>query len=187
MKIKTFIAITMMTFTASLFAQELSVDTKKSHIKWTGKKVTGEHYGKLLVEQGSFKIENNRIISGKFTVDMSSITNEDMSGAMSEKLISHLKSDDFFATETFPKSTLVITGSVPFVNGLSKVKGDLTIKGKTHPVEFEVSQKEKVYTAQISVDRTLYDIRYRSGKFFPGLGDKMIYDNFDLEVILIVT
>ena len=30
------------------------------------------------------------------------------------------------------------------------------------------------------VDRTKWDIRYGSGKFFEGLGDKMIYDEFDI-------
>ena len=32
--------------------------------------------------------------------------------------------------------------------------------------------------AEMKVDRTLYDIKYGSGKFFEGLGDKVIDDEF---------
>jgi hypothetical protein len=36
--------------------------------------------------------------------------------------------------------------------------------------------------ATITIDRTSYDVRYGSGKFFDNLGDKMIEDNFVLDV-----
>ena len=39
-------------------------------------------------------------------------------------------------------------------------------------------------TAQIKVDRTKYNVKYGSGSFFDGLGDKMIYDDFDLDLKL---
>ena len=39
-----------------------------------------------------------------------------------------------------------------------------------------------LYPDPWTVDRTLYDIRYGSGKFFENLGDKLIHDTFDLEV-----
>ena len=41
-------------------------------------------------------------------------------------------------------------------------------------------------TADIKVDRSEHDIRYGSGSFFDNLGDKTIYDEFDLNVSLAV-
>jgi hypothetical protein len=37
----------------------------------------------------------------------------------------------------------------------------------------------------ITVNRAKYDIRYGSGSFFTGLGDKMIYDDFTLDFSLV--
>jgi len=34
----------------------------------------------------------------------------------------------------------------------------------------------------LKLDRTKWDIKYNSGKFFKNLGDKLIYDDFEIEV-----
>ncbi len=74
-------------------------------------------------------------------------------------------------------------------SGKYDVTGDLTIKGVTRPVNFTtaVNQTGNVVTAKsdIKIDRSLYDIKYGSGKFFENLGDKTIYDEFDLSVTLV--
>jgi polyisoprenoid-binding protein YceI len=84
----------------------------------------------------------------------------------------------------------VITGSESFEKGTAVVKGTLTIKGVTHPVEFKaISQKKDGGTwfyANIDIDRSKYNIRYGSGSFFDNLGDKVIYDEFKLKVNLLV-
>ena len=38
--------------------------------------------------------------------------------------------------------------------------------------------------SNLTFDRTKYDVRYRSGNFFQNLGDKLIYDDIELEVSL---
>ena len=78
----------------------------------------------------------------------------------------------------------MLIGSTPLKNDKTIVKGNLTIKGITHPVEFETSQKGTSFKATITVDLTLYSVRYGSGKFFSNLGDNMISDKFILEVEL---
>lgn len=163
-------------------AQDFKADTKGSVLDWTGKKVSGKHYGKISLKEGSFTVRDNRISAGKFVIDMNSITCEDLSGGMADKLIGHLKSDDFFSTDKFAVSTLEITSGEPFKNNESVVTGRLTIKGITHPVTFTVKRAGNTYTSTVSVDRTLYNIRYGSGKFFQNLGDNMIDDNFTLDV-----
>lgn len=162
-----------------------NIDVEKSTIEWTGKKVTGKHTGNVDIKSGELEFENGRLSGGKFVIDMTSITNTDMEGNMSDKLVGHLKSDDFFSVATYPEAMLEITKVSGAGNGNYNVTADLTIKGKTHPVTFEVTENGNTYTSSITVDRTLYDVRYGSGKFFEGLGDKMIYDDFTLDVSLV--
>lgn len=168
----------------SVFAQEYSVDAKSSKLKWTGKKVGGKHWGHIDIKSGSFKVEKDMITSGEFTIDMATITCDDLEGEWNQKLVGHLKSDDFFGVDKHPTSTLKIKESTSFKKGEATVKGELTIKGKTHPVEFTAMKNGKSYTATIVVDRTLYDVRYGSDKFFDNLGDKAINDEFTMEVKL---
>jgi len=167
-------------------AQTYKVETGKSELKWTGKKVLGQHYGKISLKEGQLVLSKNKVQSGKFVIDMNSITCDDLpTGEINNKLVGHLKSDDFFGVEKHPVAELVLTGSTVLKNGNATIKGKLTIKGITHPVEFEGIQNENTFAATITVDRSKYDVRYGSGKFFQGLGDNLIYDNFTLEVKLI--
>lgn len=168
-------------------AKEYSAVTTDSEVKWTGKKVAGEHYGFVSMKSGKLVVENNKITGGEFVMDMTSINCIDLEDAeWNQKLISHLKSDDFFSVEKHKESKMVIKKASPFNNGKATVTADLTIKGITHPAEFEVTRTDDTtYTAQIVIDRTKYDIRYSSGKFFQDLGDKLIYDDFTLDVKLV--
>lgn len=175
----------LLLLTVIVSAQTKKVDTSASSLKWNGKKVTGEHHGAIDLKSGSITLQNNQITEGNFVIDMSSMTNEDLSGDTREKLLGHLKSDDFFSVESFPEATLKIKSSTKFTNGKTTVKGDLTIKGITHPIEFEANKSGDTYTANIEVDRTLYNVRYGSNKFFDNLGDKAIYDTFTLDVKLV--
>ena len=66
------------------------------------------------------------------------------------------------------------------------VTADLTIKGIVKEITFDalINPSAGTATADLKVDRTWFDIKYRSGKFFPEIGDKMIKDEFDLKVSL---
>lgn len=167
---------------SAVSAQDYKADNVKSVVAWNGKKISGQHYGKIGLKEGAFSVKDNKITSGKFVIDMNSITCEDLTGGSNEKLVGHLKSDDFFSTATFATSTLVVTGSEPFKSNVARVTGTLTIKGISHPVTFDVKREGSVYSTTLAVDRTLYNIRYGSGKFFQNLGDNMIDDSFTLEV-----
>lgn len=184
-KIKILFAVLLIGFTA--VAQEFSVNVSKSELKWTGKKVTGEHWGFIKLSDGSITLNNDKTLSGVFNIDMTSIVCKDLEDpGYNGKLVGHLKSDDFFGVENFSVATLKITNSSPLKDNTAKVTGDLTIKGITHPVTFKTLKTEKGYKASIKVDRTKYDIRYGSGKFFDSLGDNMIYDEFVLDINLFV-
>lgn len=167
-------------------AQTYNVNTSKSELKWTGKKVGGEHWGNIALKDGTVTLKANKIVSGKFVIDMKSITVGDLAaGEWNDKLVGHLKSEDFFGVENFPEAVLELTGSSTLKDGKAKVKGKLTIKGITNPVEFDAVQDKLTVTAQVTVDRSKYNVRYGSGKFFDNLGDKTIYDNFTIDVKLV--
>ena len=165
------------------------VKTDQSVIAWTGAKVTGTHSGTVNVKDGSLTFKDGVLTGGKFTIDMTSIAVTDLQGDGKANLEGHLKNDDFFGVEKYPNATLVVTKVTPNGGGKYNVTGDLTIKGVTKPVNFTtvVNTAGKVVTAKsdIKIDRSLYDIKYGSGKFFENLGDKTIYDEFDLSVTLV--
>ena len=115
---------------------------------------------------------------------MTTINTTDLTGDMKGKLDGHLKSDDFFGVEKFPTATLVIKSLGEKGNGVYAVTADLTIKGKTESIKFDLAVAANSATTTLKVDRTKYDIKYGSGSFFSDLGDKTIYDDFDLTVKL---
>jgi len=182
---KYFLSLIVLALTAGItFAQsDKMIDVTKSSVNWEGKKVTGAHNGTINISEGKLSFANGRLSGGSFTIDMTSIANADLGDKMKGRLEGHLKSDDFFGVETYPTAQLVITNVGPGDGGYS-VTGDLTIKGITKPVTFMTKMTDTGATAAITVDRTLYDVKYGSGKFFDNLGDKMINDNFELEVNL---
>ena len=169
----------------------LKVKVEESSIAWTGRKVTGQHHGNIAIKEGTLNIKDRILLGGSFTIDMTSITDLDQEGSGKTRLENHLKSDDFFGVQTYPTATLVITQAAPLGSGVFAITADLTIKGIIHPVNFDALLKFEpnniIATADIKVDRSLYNVRYGSGKFFENLGDKVIYDEFELAVKLVIT
>jgi polyisoprenoid-binding protein YceI len=166
--------------------EKLNADKDKTALQWLGEKVTGQHTGTIGLKDGWLTLTNNKIVSGEFNIDMTSLK-ESQSNI---RLETHLKSDDFFGVEKYPISKLIITGSDPFDKGSAVVRGTLTIKDITNPIEFRAAMQKKDdgtwFYANIVVDRSKYNIRYGSGTFFDNLGDKTIYDEFKVKVSLLV-
>jgi len=161
-----------------------SVKTDESTVMWKAYKVTGSHTGTVQLTEGNLSFDENILVGGNFAVDMTSLISTDLEGEYKGKLEGHLKSDDFFGVETHPSSTLVFTEVKPTGKNSYEVTGDLTIKGITKPVTFDLSVYGNKATASVKVDRAEYNVRYGSGSFFDNLGDKTIYDEFDLVVDL---
>ncbi|MBK3517567.1 YceI family protein [Carboxylicivirga marina] len=173
---------------ASANAQTVKANVEASALKWTGTKVVGSsHYGFIKLKEGSLELKKGHIQKGHFVIDMKSMTNIDVENEeYNKKLIGHLFSDDFFGVETYPTATLALASVTKFKNNEATAKGQLTIKGQVHPVEFTIEKKDNDYIASITVDRTLYGIRYGSGSFFDNLGDKAISNDFTMDVSLVV-
>lgn len=170
-----------------VFADTYRVDTNASKAEWLGKKVTGQHHGAIKIESAQIQFEGEDWTGGEAVMDMNSLTVEDITNPVfNKKLTDHLHSADFFDTESYPTAALKITGVENLGGGEYEAQGDFTIKGTTQSIRFPVtlSLENGVVSAHaaIRIDRTLFDIRYGSGKFFQGLGDKMIDDFFGLNV-----
>lgn len=168
----------------------LTVDTKSSKVTWGAKKVTGTHAGDVPLTSGSLVVDGDKLKGGTFVFDVKNLTVTDVKDAeMNGKLTGHLKSPDFFSVEAHPQAKFVITSATPKGGGVYDVTGKLTIKGITNDVTFPATvksdAKKLTADAKISVDRTKYDIKFRSTNFFENLGDKAIDNDFTLEVMLV--
>jgi len=187
------LAVGVALFAASFTAPKADVtykaDPSASSIVWTAKKVTGQHTGIVKVAKGTLVSDGKTFKSGAFDIDLTSMTTTDLTGEYADKLIGHLKSDDFFSVEKNPTATLVVTSFKLKTGNDYDVTGKLTIKGITSDITFPATIKTDGATvtadAVVKIDRTKYDIKYGSGKFFDNLGDKAIYDDFDLVVKLV--
>lgn len=160
-----------------------TVDTQSSTIEWSAKKFGGGHTGTVRISEGSLIYDGKSLQRGVFLMNMSSITSDN------ERVTNHLKSPDFFSSEKNPTSKFEITKVISIARDQVNIIGNLTIKGITQPLSFPASVKQQndVLTAvatKIRIDRTKYDIRFRSKTFFGDIGDKAIDDEFELNIKL---
>lgn len=189
-------AITLVSVNAKSKKDPVSyaVSVEKSTCNWNAKKVTGEHSGVAKISSGTVYVKDGSLSGGTFDMDMTSIDATDLSGEWHDKLVGHLKSEDFFNVAKFPKANLVITHIGMYKTSKADennylVKGNLTIKGISKEVSFPakvtVTPNGLSATATIEIDRTAYDIRYGSKKFFESIGDKAINDVFTVKVNIV--
>jgi polyisoprenoid-binding protein YceI len=171
------------------------VDIEKSSAGWHAKKVTGEHFGTIKISKGGIFRNKGLLNGGEFEMDMTSITDTDLTDpGYKAKLENHLKSEDFFDAAKFPKAAFKIKVWAPIKDAKPGavnyyVKGGLTIKGITKEISFpalvNINENTITAVADFNIDRTDFGLKYRSGKFDPGIGDKMINDEFNLKINLV--
>ncbi|WP_199139480.1 YceI family protein [Pedobacter sp. ASV12] len=167
----------------------MAIDTKESTVTWQGSSLAGvnPHKGYVYLSKGELMIENGQLKGGTAEVNMNTI--EDEAHRSNNNLIKHLKDPDFFDVKQFPFSTIAITKVASTNTEDKQITGNLTIKNITHPVTFpaKVEVKNGLVKAngKLTIDRTLWDIRYRSGKFYGHLANGAISDSiaFDIKII----
>lgn len=189
-----FTATALLSFTA-YHTEIFVVDAASSSVQWLGKKVTGQHLGNVKIKGGSLLMNHGTPVSGNFELDMASITCTDITDEKkNQDLINHLKSDDFFSVAKFPSATLAISRITPIQNAKEgennfELWGNLTIKGITQQVQFPAlftgSHQQVKASAKITIDRTKWNISYKSGTVFPELVDKAIADNVEFSVSIV--
>ena len=185
--------------TAPAATNTLKVNTANSKVNWTGSKPAGKHSGTIALSSGSVQLDGGDLSGGKFILDMTSITVTDLeAGQGKEKLEGHLKGtteenkDHFFDVRTYPTSTFEITKVAKLANDPDAshlVYGNLTIKDVTKGVGFKAqiinkNGKLSVNTPPFTIDRSDFNVKYGSAKFFPDLKDKIIHDEIELQISL---
>ena len=156
----------------------------ESSVKWLANKVTGSHEGIVAISDAHLHFEDDLLSGGNITIDMNSINCTDLVGEPKEQLEGHLLSDDFFGTKYYPTAELEIIKAEKVSADIFKVSAIIEIKGVKQNINFNASIKNGVAKADLVIDRSKFNIRYGSGTFFENLGDKMIYDEFNLSVII---
>jgi len=176
-----------------------NVDASKSSIMWTGSKPTGTHTGTINVSEGSVSVDNGNVTGGKFTIDMNSIASTDLNGDMRKNLEAHLKGtsagkeNDFFNVSKFPTATFEITSIKNLVNNKTAthlVYGNLTLKGITKSVSFPATIMDRgnnigMRSNKFTINRTDWDIKFKSKSFFDDLKDNFIDDEIELLISVI--
>ncbi|MBK7426752.1 MAG: YceI family protein [Saprospiraceae bacterium] len=158
---------------------------------WNAGKPTGKHNGTINMSQVELGVENGALVSGNFSVDMSTLVNADLTEETGKSdLETHLKSADFFDVPNHPNATFVITNVEPATAAgvTHNVTGDLTIKGNTKSVTIPAEivfegDILRVKTPDFTINRTEWDLKYGSGTIGT-LQDKLIYDEVGLAINL---
>ena len=171
------------------------VVTSDSRLNWTGKKTGGEHYGTVRITEGAFRVSDGKMTAGDFVIDMTSITVDDIeSEGMNRKLVNHLKSEDFFNTGAHPRAYFKMKEG-KFVKGDAsrtdryEITGTLTIKDISHDISFNAYVSEDgsmIKTDVIALDRTRWEVNFKSKTIFAELADNYIHDEMYISVELAV-
>lgn len=166
------------------------IDNKQSVVTWKCPMVfanKGGHTGYVSISKGKLMIEKGQLVGGTVEIDMNTIADEHHHS--DNNLIEHLKSSDFFDVEKFPISAFAIIMVASANDSTINVTGNLTIKGITQAVTFpaKIEVKGGMVNANgnVIIDRTKWDVRYKSGKFFDNLADEAISDDieFDMKIV----
>jgi YceI-like domain len=175
------------------------VDVPRSELKWNAFKPTGEHHGIVPISGGTIYMDGDLITGGNVEFNMAGLEAHDMDAEMKEKLESHLKGtvpgkeDDFFNVGKFPTATYTIISSSKLENdplGTHMINGELRIRDITKPVSIKAKLDTgsgnaiKATTEPFVIDRTEWDIKFKSKKFFDDLKDDFINDEIKLEITL---
>ncbi|PIT86139.1 MAG: hypothetical protein COU33_04785 [Candidatus Magasanikbacteria bacterium CG10_big_fil_rev_8_21_14_0_10_43_6] len=173
----------------------ITVDTDASIMTWSGaKKIGATHHGTIALSKGTLTLEAGKLTGGSVTIDMTTIKDLDLTRdsevAMNAVMLeTHLMSEDFFDVAAFPEATFDILAVTYTSDTTADVTGNLTLHGVTNPVTLATTLEQKdgmwLASAEVTLDRTLWNVNFGSGSLFKELGDAIINDEmiiaFNLE------
>ncbi len=175
------------------------IDIPRSELKWNAYKPTGSHHGIIPISAGKINVADGLIMSGTIEFNIAGIEVRDLEGEYKEKLEGHLrgtvpgKEDDFLNVQKYPNASFTITGSTKLENdplGTHMINGDLTIRDITKPVSFKAKvdlasgNALKATAEPFVIDRSQWEIKFKSKKFFDDLKDDFINDEVKLELTI---
>lgn len=159
-----------------------SINLDESYVWYKGSKIVGDsHEGKIPFQNGSFKINDGKLIGGKFSIDLNRLDNDDLEGKPKENFIKHMKSADFFNVEEFPTANFKILS----VDG-NNVTGVLTIKNVskniTIPATYSVNGNKVNFESAFNIDRTDFNMKWNEEGAAGVAKDRIIKNIIELSV-----
>lgn len=149
-----------------------NVDSTLSNIHWKAYHAGGlrPRFGTIATD-GAIKINNNKIVSGSFTIYMTSIKTDkesvnpdDSNGKNHIDLDNHLKNEDFFEVSKYPLAKFELTEIKELQNDSIQVFGNLTLKDKTLNVNFPaktiIANDKLNLEANFTINRKDWGITY---------------------------
>jgi len=164
-----------------------NLDINQSVVKWRGDMLGIKfHEGTLNLTEGTIIVDNGRVTGGKFVADLSSMVPTDENyqpetGYSKDKLVTHLKSADFFDVANYPTAIFNVTGAYD-----NNTNGKMTIRGRTHNevvkdiLVTDMGNGTIKATGQLNFDRQQYGVSWSSGA-----KDAVLSDNIALTIELV--
>lgn len=163
----------------------VALNTTASKIIWTGSKVSGSHTGAVALTSGSLTVKDGAITGGNFVANLGTITNTDMQGEFSDKLVGHLKSPDFFDVAQFPEAKFEITSVAEGTEaGKVTISGNLSMRGVTKNITFPATVTEATETS-VKATADFNVLREDWGLVYTGMADDLISKEFNLKIELV--
>ena len=156
-------------------------------IEWKGSTPVKSHEGLLSPESFDVSIgENGTIESLSVVIDMDSIDVTDITGKSRDKLMGHLRSEDFFFVSEYPTASFTM---VEFKEG--QLHGTITIRGITQdisiPVNIETtSDNDFKLSGAFSFNRQKFDVNYQNSGILGAAKNKFISKKIKVKVELLV-
>lgn len=157
----------LLALAAGASAAEWKIDQAHSSVYFKVRHlVISKTKGEFTKFDGTFNFEPGQWqdASANMTVKVASIDTDN------EDRDKHLRSPDFFDTELYPDMTFVSKKVIPGAADRFKLIGDLTIRGKTHEVTFDVEYHGTVtdpwgntragFTAETEINRQDYGVSW---------------------------
>jgi hypothetical protein len=168
------------------FASAELLHIESHRIQWTGSMPAQAHHGLLTPQNIELSINENGTIEKLHAVmDMGLIDVTDLKdGKMRDKLIAHLKSDDFFAVTSHPTAEFVMESHEG-----QMLSGKLIIRGIEKPLQIPVDLKRSnnggwSLSGAFEFNRHDFDVKYQNKGLFSTAKDKLIRDEIQVEVNL---
>ncbi len=144
-----------------------------------------EGVGRTNAVTGSLDIAGSTVEKGEFTVDMTTVKSD--SGNRDNQFRGRIMDTSKFPTSTFALTQPIDLGSVPTEGQAvtASATGDLTLRGATKPVTFDVQAQLK--DGKIEVNGTIPIVFADYGIPNPSFGPASTEDNGVLEFLLVFT
>lgn len=164
-----------------------TADTLASTVNWKGEVVgVYGHNGYVKLKSGSLSLQGDSITAGEFVVDMTNIVPLDSASYKDEDhhrisdLQKHLTTDDFFNTAQFPTASFKVTGVEE-----KKIKGELTVKGKTNPETIELESIDVNESGVTAKGKLVFNRQNYGVAWVHFMKDMILSDDITLDITLV--